>query len=145
MLYCDTRFAIGLLYYGLSLNVDSFGLNVYLTQFVFSAVEVPANLGTFFLIQRFGRRRGQAWFLLFGGAACLVILAIPNGIFQTVNAKNMIVILFHFEFAKFSPNLSLAPQTSLLSKRSLLFWGNLLPVALSPLPTFTLQNYIQPL
>ncbi|XP_075994141.1 solute carrier family 22 member 13-like [Genypterus blacodes] len=71
-------FAIGLLYYGLSLNVESFGQNIYLTQFLFSIVEVPADLVSLFVIQHFGRRRGQAWFLLCGGAACLAIIAIPD-------------------------------------------------------------------
>ncbi|XP_076617943.1 solute carrier family 22 member 13-like [Chaetodon auriga] len=71
-------FAVSLLYYGLSLNVGSFGLNIYLTQFIFGLVEVPANLGGLALIQRFGRKICQASFLFAGGAACLFVLAVPN-------------------------------------------------------------------
>lgn len=59
--------------------MGTFGLNVYLTQFMFGIVEIPANLGALVLLQRFGRRICQASFLFFGGAACLVILAIPKG------------------------------------------------------------------
>lgn len=68
-----------MLYYGLSLNVGSFGLNIFLTQFIFGMVEIPAVLSNFVLTQRLGRRLSQACFLSFGGAACLLILAIPKG------------------------------------------------------------------
>ncbi|XP_070842519.1 solute carrier family 22 member 13-like [Chaetodon trifascialis] len=71
-------FAVSLLYYGLSLNVGSFGLNIYVTQFIFGLVEIPANLGCLALIQRFGRKICQASFLFVGGAACLFVLAVPN-------------------------------------------------------------------
>nr|CBN81997.1 Solute carrier family 22 member 13 [Dicentrarchus labrax] len=71
-------FAASLLYYGLSLNVGGFGLNVYLTQFIFGFVEIPANLSALGLIQHFGRRICQVCYLFFGGAACLMVLAIPN-------------------------------------------------------------------
>ncbi|XP_074549422.1 solute carrier family 22 member 13-like [Halichoeres trimaculatus] len=73
-------FAASLLYYGLSLNVGSFGLNIYLTQFIFGLVEIPANLGSLVLIQRFGRRICQSCFSIFGGVACLVILTIPDNL-----------------------------------------------------------------
>ncbi|XP_042369470.1 solute carrier family 22 member 13-like, partial [Plectropomus leopardus] len=71
-------FSTSLVYYGLSLNVGSFGLNIYLTQFIFGAVEIPAALSGLALIQHFGRRICQSGFLFFGGAACLVVLAIPK-------------------------------------------------------------------
>ncbi|KAM6971563.1 solute carrier family 22 member 13-like [Tautogolabrus adspersus] len=70
--------AVSLLYYGLSLNVGGFGLNIYLTQLIFGFVEIPANLGCLVLVQHFGRRICHACFMFFGGVACLVILAIPN-------------------------------------------------------------------
>ncbi|XP_051796339.1 solute carrier family 22 member 13-like [Acanthochromis polyacanthus] len=71
-------FAASLLFYGLSLNIDSFGLNIYLTQFIFALVEIPANACGLFLIQYFGRRLCEASFLFFGGTACLVVLAVPK-------------------------------------------------------------------
>ncbi|XP_078018827.1 solute carrier family 22 member 13-like [Epinephelus lanceolatus] len=71
-------FSISLLYYGLSLNVGSFGLNIYLTQFIFGVVEVPANLSVLTLVQHLGRRKCQVGYLFFGGAACLLVLAIPK-------------------------------------------------------------------
>uniref|UniRef100_A0A3B4ZFY0 Solute carrier family 22 member 13-like n=1 Tax=Stegastes partitus TaxID=144197 RepID=A0A3B4ZFY0_9TELE len=71
-------FAASLLFYGLSLNVGGFGLNIYLTQFIFALVEFPANICGLTLIQHFGRRICEACFLFFGGAACLVVLAVPR-------------------------------------------------------------------
>lgn len=77
-------FASSLLFYGLSLNVGNFGLNIYLTQLIFAVVEIPANLCGLTLIQRFGRRICQACLLLFGGAACLVVLAVPKDLSMVV-------------------------------------------------------------
>ncbi|XP_040921529.1 solute carrier family 22 member 13b [Toxotes jaculatrix] len=71
-------FGTSLMYYGLSLNVGNFGLDIYLTQFIFGVVEIPARVGSLPLIQHFGRRICQAGMLLFGGSACLGILAIPR-------------------------------------------------------------------
>ncbi|XP_042255729.1 solute carrier family 22 member 13b [Thunnus albacares] len=71
-------FATSLMYYGLSLNVGNFGLDIYLTQFIFGMVELPARLGCLPFIQHFGRRICQTGALLFGGAACLGILAVPT-------------------------------------------------------------------
>lgn len=72
------------MYYGVSLNVGNFGLDIYLTQFIFGIAEVPARLGCFPLIERFGRRICQSVALFIGGAACLIIPAIPAGISPNV-------------------------------------------------------------
>ncbi|XP_012381639.1 solute carrier family 22 member 13 isoform X2 [Dasypus novemcinctus] len=40
-------------YYGLSLQVGDFGLDIYLTQLIFGAIEVPARYSTIFLTQRY--------------------------------------------------------------------------------------------
>ncbi|XP_054863188.1 solute carrier family 22 member 13-like [Amphiprion ocellaris] len=79
-------FAASLLFYGLSLNIGSFGLNIYLTQFIFALVEIPANVCGLFLIQHFGRRLCEACFLIFGGTACLVVLAVPKDLPVVVTA-----------------------------------------------------------
>ncbi|XP_030253467.1 solute carrier family 22 member 13-like isoform X1 [Sparus aurata] len=71
-------FGTSLMYYGLSLNVGNFGLDIYLTQFIFGVVEVPARLGSLPFLQTFGRKICQTVVLLFGGCACLVILAVPK-------------------------------------------------------------------
>ncbi|CAB1422556.1 unnamed protein product [Pleuronectes platessa] len=79
-------FATSLMYYGLSLNVGNFGVDIYLTQFIFGLVEVPAYLGSLPLIQHFGRRIGQSGVLIFAGCACLGTLVIPKDLPQVVTA-----------------------------------------------------------
>ncbi|MEQ2223916.1 hypothetical protein ILYODFUR_002076 [Ilyodon furcidens] len=71
-------FATSLMYYGLSLNVGNFGLDIYLTQFIFGVVEVPARVGILPFLQYFGRKICQAGVLLLGGVACLGVLVIPK-------------------------------------------------------------------
>lgn len=75
---CHHRFVTSLVYYGVSLNVGNFGLDIYLTQLIFGIAELPARLSCFPLIQRFGRKISQSGVLLLGGIACLVIPAIPT-------------------------------------------------------------------
>ncbi|XP_038828961.1 solute carrier family 22 member 13-like [Salvelinus namaycush] len=71
-------FVTSLVYYGVSLNVGNFGLDIYLTQLIFGIAELPARLGSLPLIEHFGRRISQAIALFFGGTACLVLLAVPD-------------------------------------------------------------------
>ncbi|XP_036414234.1 solute carrier family 22 member 13b isoform X1 [Colossoma macropomum] len=71
-------FVTSLVYYGVSLNVGNFGLDIYLTQLIFGIAELPARLGCYPLIERFGRKKSQSAALLLGGTACLVILAVPS-------------------------------------------------------------------
>ncbi|XP_054847701.1 solute carrier family 22 member 13-like [Eublepharis macularius] len=78
LLMSTVWFVNGLVYYGLSLNVGSFGLDIYLTQLIFGAVEIPARISCIFLLQWLGRKKCQALCLLLGGAVCLLITAIPK-------------------------------------------------------------------
>ncbi|XP_029935811.1 solute carrier family 22 member 13-like [Myripristis murdjan] len=71
-------FGASMVYFGLSLSVGDFGLDIYLTQFIFGIVEIPAYLVSLASIQHFGRRIYQAGVLLISGCACLVIPAIPT-------------------------------------------------------------------
>ncbi|KAK2870023.1 hypothetical protein QQF64_022019 [Cirrhinus molitorella] len=77
LIMCYMWFVTSLVYYGVSLNVGNFGLDIYLTQLIFGIAEFPARLSCFPLIQRFGRRICQSVVLLLGGTACLIIPAIP--------------------------------------------------------------------
>ncbi|NXF86057.1 S22AD protein, partial [Eubucco bourcierii] len=71
-------FVNSLVYYGLSLNVTNFGLDIYLTQLAFGAVEIPARVGCIFMLQWFGRKKNQVVLLLLSGLVCLVITVIPE-------------------------------------------------------------------
>ncbi|XP_019385652.1 PREDICTED: solute carrier family 22 member 13-like isoform X1 [Crocodylus porosus] len=71
-------FVNSLVYYGVSLNVGNFGLDIYLTQLVFGAVEIPARFSCIYLLQWFGRKKSQSGCLLLGGIMCLIITGIPK-------------------------------------------------------------------
>ncbi|KAK7816748.1 hypothetical protein U0070_009273 [Myodes glareolus] len=49
-------FADSLVYYGLSLQVGDFGLNIYLTQLIFGVVEVPARFSSIPIMEKLGRK-----------------------------------------------------------------------------------------
>lgn len=72
------RFANVLVYYGLSLNISDFGMNIYLTQMIFGLVEMPARTITLFILNR-SRKFSQLGFLAVGGTACLFTTFIPTG------------------------------------------------------------------
>lgn len=44
------------MYYGLGFKVGDFGLDIYLTQLIFGAVEVPARYSSIFMMERLGRK-----------------------------------------------------------------------------------------
>lgn len=58
------RFGVNFSYYGLTLDVSELGLNVYQTQLLFGAVELPSKLLVYFLVHHVGRRLTQAGTLL---------------------------------------------------------------------------------
>uniref|UniRef100_A0A8C4KMT6 Solute carrier family 22 member 13-like n=1 Tax=Dromaius novaehollandiae TaxID=8790 RepID=A0A8C4KMT6_DRONO len=74
----QNRFVNSLVYYGLSLNVTNFGLDIYLTQLAFGAVEVPARASCILFLQWFGRKKSQGVLLLLAGLVCLIITGIPE-------------------------------------------------------------------
>ncbi|OCT73833.1 solute carrier family 22 member 13 [Xenopus laevis] len=80
LVMCLVWFVNSFVYYGLSLNVGSFGLNIYLTQLVFGAVEIPACFGAMFSVQLFGRKPSQMFYLFLGGTVCLIITVIPKNL-----------------------------------------------------------------
>ncbi|XP_041664129.1 solute carrier family 22 member 13 [Cheilinus undulatus] len=65
-----------LVYYGLSLGVSRLGTDLYLTQFVFGLVEIPAR-SLVLLVLPCSRRLSQSGFLAVGGVACLLMLTVP--------------------------------------------------------------------
>ncbi|XP_004473164.1 solute carrier family 22 member 7 [Dasypus novemcinctus] len=57
-------FGVNFSYYGLSLDVSGLGLNVYQTQLLFGAVEMPSKLLVYLSVRHAGRRLTQAGALL---------------------------------------------------------------------------------
>ncbi|XDV34892.1 hypothetical protein PO909_004988 [Leuciscus waleckii] len=65
-----------LVYYGLSLGVSDLGSDLYLTQFMFGLVEIPARSLVLVLLPC-SRRIPLSVFLAVGGGACLLTLTVP--------------------------------------------------------------------
>ncbi|XP_054452618.1 solute carrier family 22 member 13-like [Anoplopoma fimbria] len=72
-------FSLNLALNALYLNMGSFGLNIFLTQFLFGAIEIPANFLCMWLLEVFGRRISLISTLLSGGLFSIFILAFPQG------------------------------------------------------------------
>ncbi|XP_067441994.1 solute carrier family 22 member 7a [Thunnus thynnus] len=83
-------FSVAFLYYGISFKISGFGVSIYLTQFIYGAIEAPAKILTFFVLDWIGRRNGQAWFLITTGALIGINTAIP---FEFSNLRTCIAVL----------------------------------------------------
>ncbi|XP_051816660.1 solute carrier family 22 member 6-A isoform X2 [Acanthochromis polyacanthus] len=81
-----------LVYYGLSLNISDFGMNIYLTQMIFGLVEMPARTITLFTLNR-SRKISQLAFLAVGGTACLLTIFIPS---ELSNVKTVLAMIGKF-------------------------------------------------
>ncbi|XP_074541941.1 solute carrier family 22 member 6 [Halichoeres trimaculatus] len=73
-------FANVFVYYGLSLHISDFEMNIYLTQLIFGLVEMPARTITLFTLNR-SRKISQLAFLAVGGTACLLTIFIPDDLY----------------------------------------------------------------
>uniref|UniRef100_G3SYF4 Solute carrier family 22 member 7 n=1 Tax=Loxodonta africana TaxID=9785 RepID=G3SYF4_LOXAF len=71
-------FGVNFSYYGLSLDVSGLGLNVYQTQLLFGAVELPAKLLVYLSVRHAGRRLTQAGTLLGSALALGIRILVPS-------------------------------------------------------------------
>uniref|UniRef100_A0A3B4AF69 Major facilitator superfamily (MFS) profile domain-containing protein n=1 Tax=Periophthalmus magnuspinnatus TaxID=409849 RepID=A0A3B4AF69_9GOBI len=76
-------FGLACSYYGISLNIEGFGVNLHLTQFIYSAIEVPSKLLVFFTVNRVGRRFCQSGTLTMTGLCIFINMFIPKGLVRT--------------------------------------------------------------
>lgn len=66
-------------YYGISFNITGLGLNIYLTQFTYGLIEVPAKLAVYYLLDKIGRRNTEVGSLLLVGLCLAINIVIPKG------------------------------------------------------------------
>ncbi|AWP05543.1 putative solute carrier family 22 member 7-like [Scophthalmus maximus] len=71
-------FAVACTYYGISLNVTGFGVNIYLTQFIYGAIELPTKAFIIFSLDKIGRRLNQAGTLVLTGLCIFCSMFIPR-------------------------------------------------------------------
>uniref|UniRef100_A0AAY4BVX3 Solute carrier family 22 member 6 n=1 Tax=Denticeps clupeoides TaxID=299321 RepID=A0AAY4BVX3_9TELE len=75
-------------YYGISLNISGFGLNLYLTHFIYSAVELPSKFFIYFSLNKIGRRYSQVGMLILTGTCIVINIITPKSFwtFRTIVA-----------------------------------------------------------
>ncbi|XP_062950489.1 solute carrier family 22 member 6 isoform X2 [Cynocephalus volans] len=71
-------FATSFAYYGLVMDLQGFGVSIYLIQVIFGAVDLPSKFVCFFVINFLGRRTAQMASLLLAGICILVNGVIPR-------------------------------------------------------------------
>ncbi|XP_032992180.1 solute carrier family 22 member 6-A-like [Lacerta agilis] len=71
-------FSTAFAYYGLAMDLQNFGFNIYLTQLVFGAVDYPAKLISVLTITFVGRRFSQALSLILAGLCILANIFVPS-------------------------------------------------------------------
>lgn len=75
------RYGAAFTYYGISLNLSGFGLNIYLTQFLFASIELPTKIGVYYFLREVGRKPGQVGTLLLTGVCVFINIFVPEGNF----------------------------------------------------------------
>ncbi|CAM4646965.1 unnamed protein product [Leuciscus chuanchicus] len=75
-------------YYGISLNITGFGLDLYLTHFIYAAIEVPAKILIYLSLNKVGRRVTQSGTLVLTGLCIFINIITPTEFwtFRTVIA-----------------------------------------------------------
>ncbi|XP_070533075.1 organic cation transporter protein-like [Ptychodera flava] len=68
-------FAVSFVYYGLSMNTDQLGVNPYVAFLLSGAVEIPAYLSVWWLLNKVGRRWTMFWYMVLGGVS--LIISVP--------------------------------------------------------------------
>uniref|UniRef100_G3QBQ0 Solute carrier family 22 member 6 n=1 Tax=Gasterosteus aculeatus aculeatus TaxID=481459 RepID=G3QBQ0_GASAC len=71
--WLSTSFA----YYGLSMDLQKFGVDIYLIQVIFGAVDIPAKIIVTVSMSLIGRRQSQMGSLIIAGITILINLLVP--------------------------------------------------------------------
>lgn len=80
--FAFSRYGVAFTYYGITLNITGFGLNPYLTQFIFAFIEMPMKIGVYYFLEKVGRRHGQMGSLLLTGLCLFINMFISKGNFS---------------------------------------------------------------
>ncbi|XP_032533460.1 solute carrier family 22 member 6-like, partial [Chiroxiphia lanceolata] len=71
-------FSTSFAYYGLAMDLQGFGVDVYLSQLVFGAVDIPAKFLSVLAISGLGRRAAQGGALALAGLCILANIFVPS-------------------------------------------------------------------
>ncbi|XP_056303108.1 solute carrier family 22 member 6 [Danio aesculapii] len=70
-------FSTSFAYYGLSMDLQKFGVSIYLIQIIFGAVDIPAKIIVTICMSMLGRRPSQCGALVLAGIMILINLLVP--------------------------------------------------------------------
>lgn len=73
------RFSTSFAYYGLAMDLQKFGVNIYLMQVIFGAVDFPAKLVALLMLSFLGRRLTQGLCLLVSASVIFANIFVPKG------------------------------------------------------------------
>ncbi|XP_073410616.1 solute carrier family 22 member 6-A-like [Dendrobates tinctorius] len=76
LVWFSTSFA----FYGLGMDLQNFGVNIFLLQFIFGAIDLPSKLAGAILMSYTGRRVTQAASLILAGVALLCNAFVPQDV-----------------------------------------------------------------
>ncbi|XP_069824401.1 solute carrier family 22 member 6-B-like [Dendropsophus ebraccatus] len=85
-----TWFSTSFAYYGLAMDLQKFGLSIYIVQIIFGTVDIPAKFFSYFVMTYIGRRVLQASSLILAGITILVNIFVP----EEYNTGRTIVTVF---------------------------------------------------
>uniref|UniRef100_UPI0037E95692 solute carrier family 22 member 7-like n=1 Tax=Semicossyphus pulcher TaxID=241346 RepID=UPI0037E95692 len=71
-------FCVATVFYGISFNITGFGLNIYLTQFTYALIELPAKISVYYLLDTIGRRSTEVGSLLLAAVSLGINIAVPK-------------------------------------------------------------------
>uniref|UniRef100_A0A4W2DP83 Uncharacterized protein n=1 Tax=Bos indicus x Bos taurus TaxID=30522 RepID=A0A4W2DP83_BOBOX len=74
-----TCFALGFTFYGLILDLQALGSNIFLLQALIVVPDIPPKVGTLLLLGHLGRRPTQAVILVLAGLCILANVLVPHG------------------------------------------------------------------
>uniref|UniRef100_A0A665T9C3 Solute carrier family 22 member 7-like n=1 Tax=Echeneis naucrates TaxID=173247 RepID=A0A665T9C3_ECHNA len=72
-------FCVATAFYGISFNITGFGLNIYLTQFIYALIEFPAKILVYYLLDKIGRRCTEVGSLLLVAVCLGINIVVPKG------------------------------------------------------------------
>lgn len=74
-----SRLSTSFAYYGLAMDLQKFGVDIYLIQVIFGAVDIPAKVVITMTMSMIGRRPSQSGVLILAGITVLLNLVVPHG------------------------------------------------------------------
>ncbi|XP_061106528.1 solute carrier family 22 member 6-like [Conger conger] len=85
---CVVWFTTSFAYYGLSMDLQKFGVDIYLIQVIFGAVDIPAKVIMTVSMSKIGRRVSQSAAIILSGIMILANLLVPyeNQVLRTTLA-----------------------------------------------------------